>query len=153
MTQADTTAPVSITLGGAPFPDWAAVTSETVRRGLEGIFERQDTARRWGNLDADEDRVRRAVLRHYLAAGVAPSVDELATATDFAPGVTADVVGRLARRDIVTLDHAGQAIAGAYPFTNRGSGHRVRIGATTVNAMCAIDALGISRHVRPGRDH
>jgi len=140
MTVVDSTEPLSITLGGAAFPDWSAVTSDIVRRGLEGIFERQDTAKRWGCLDEDEDRVRRAILCHYLEAGIAPSFHDLAEATGLDAGA---VVKRLARRDIVALDSTGRAIAGAYPFTDRHSGHRVLVGDTTVNAMCAIDALGI----------
>jgi hypothetical protein len=125
---------------GVMFPDWSAVTSETVRRGLEGIFERQDTARRWDGLDDDEDRVRRAILQHYLEAGYAPLPDDLARATGLDAG---PVVERLNQRDIVALDDATRAITGAYPFTDRHSGHQVHVGATTVNAMCAIDALGI----------
>ncbi len=140
MTVVDSTEPLAITLGGAAFPDWSAVTSDTVRRALGGIFQRQDTSRRWDGLDDDEDRVRRTILYHYLDAGIAPSCHDLAEATGLD---AAAVVERLARRDIVALNDTDRAIAGAYPFTDRQSGHRVHVGATTVNAMCAIDALGI----------
>ena len=130
---------------GVVFPDWAAVTLEAARRALAGSVACQNMASRWANLDDHEDRVRRAILRHYLEAGVAPSFHDLAEAT----GLDAEpVIERLAQRDIIALDGTGQTIAGAYPFTDRHSGHQVHVGDTTVNAMCAIDALGVGAMCR-----
>ena len=34
-------------------------------------------------------------------------------------------------------------VTGSYPITSNPTGHRVRVGNQTINAMCAIDALGI----------
>jgi hypothetical protein len=50
---------------------------------------------------------------------------------------------RLQARDVVVLDESGRAITGAYPFTERTTRHRVRLKAHRLNAMCAIDALGV----------
>ena len=130
---------------GVVFPDWSAVTSEAARRALAGSVACQNTASRWANLDDHEDRVRRAILRHYLDAAVAPSFDELATATGLDVG---PVVERLAQRDIIALDGTGRTIAGAYPFTDRHSGHQVHVGDASINAMCAIDALGVGAMCR-----
>jgi mercury(II) reductase len=47
----------------------------------------------------------------------------------------------LRRRDLVVLD--GDRIVGAYPFSDRDTGHRVTLDGRTLNAMCAVDALGI----------
>jgi mercury(II) reductase len=44
-------------------------------------------------------------------------------------------------RDLVVLD--GERIVGAYPFTGRDTGHRVTLDGRVLNAMCAVDALGI----------
>ncbi len=56
----------------------------------------------------------------------------------------ADALATLAREDLVHADHDG-AILVAYPFSGRPRGHRVLIDNTrAVEAMCAIDALGIA---------
>jgi len=50
----------------------------------------------------------------------------------------------LARDDLVHTDADGRPVV-AYPFSANDRGHRVLIdGARTVQAMCAIDALGIA---------
>ncbi len=50
----------------------------------------------------------------------------------------------LAREDLVHTDEEGEVLV-AYPFSARPRGHRVTIeGGATVEAMCAIDALGIA---------
>ncbi len=49
----------------------------------------------------------------------------------------------LQHRDLLGLDAAGTAIDYAYPFTSRETGHTVQLGAHTLNALCAIDALGV----------
>src|SRR5216684_6893973 len=47
----------------------------------------------------------------------------------------------LHRRDLVVLN--GDRIVGAYPFTDRDADHQVTLDGRVVNAMCAVDALGI----------
>ncbi len=54
----------------------------------------------------------------------------------------------LRRRDLVVLH--GARIVGAYPFADRDTGHRVTLDGPVLNAMCAVDALGIG--VMTGRD-
>jgi hypothetical protein len=50
----------------------------------------------------------------------------------------------LAREDLAHADESGQIVV-AYPFSARPRGHRVLIaGQQSVEAMCAIDALGIA---------
>ena len=58
-----------------------------------------------------------------------------------APDVLGALIGKLESRDMVVLGPGG-SITGAYPFTDRDTGHRVRLGDRLLNAMCAIDALG-----------
>ena len=43
---------------------------------------------------------------------------------------------------IPVLDRDGTTLIGAYPFIDRDTEHRVRLGETVLNAMCAIDAVG-----------
>src|SRR5207244_2418874 len=51
---------------------------------------------------------------------------------------------KLAAEDLIHFDDNGE-VAVAYPFSGRPRGHRVLIdGQRSVEAMCAIDALGIA---------
>ncbi len=86
--------------------------------------------------------VHQAVLRSFIQSGAAPSIASLAMHAEQV-GVT-EVLAELADGDFLCLDHAGQ-ITAAYPFSAVPTRHQVRIaGDTTVFAMCAIDALGVS---------
>ncbi|MBI5136059.1 MAG: alkylmercury lyase family protein [Nitrospirae bacterium] len=135
-----TRTPLEISIGpGVTFPDWSAITSEAARRALAAILAAFDAERCWTGMGEAEDRVRRAVLDGYADRGRAPSVEHLAA------DLPLDEVRRLLRqlegRDLVVLDAHGD-VTGAYPFRDRETGHRVRLGGQVLNAMCAIDALG-----------
>lgn len=80
-----------------------------------------------------------------FASGTPPAPDTLAdAASNFEVEVEA-ALAVFAREDLVHHDRATGAIAVAYPFSGTPRGHRVLIdGALTVEAMCAIDALGIA---------
>ncbi len=127
---------------GVTFPNWSAVSSETVRETLDAIFEAFNVEKCWRGMGSTENRVRRAILDHYGKTGHAPSLARLAEIT----GLDADDIGGLVKklkgRDLLVLDESGEAITGAYPFTERHTGHRVHLGDVPLNAMCAIDALG-----------
>ncbi len=127
---------------GVTTPDWSVVTSGIVREALGAIFETCDWEERWAGLDDAQDRTRRAILEAYPRTGHAPSIDELALTTGFAPDQVCDLVAKLKARDMVVLDRDGATLTGAYPFVDRDTEHRVRLGETVLNAMCAIDALG-----------
>ena len=138
-----TTARLEITIRpGVTIPDWSAVASGTVSEALGAIFETCHWEERWVGLDEAEDRTRRAILRSYPRIGHAPSVVELAEATGFAPDRVRDLIARLAARDMVVLDSNDATLIGAYPFIDRETEHRVRLGENDLNAMCAIDSLG-----------
>ncbi len=127
---------------GVTFPNWSVVTSETVREALDSILEVFGVEERWSGLEDAEDRVRRAILDHYGQTGHAPSIAQLSKSTGTAPDEIGDVLRKLKARDMVVLDQSGETITGAYPFTERDTGHRVCLGDRVLNAMCAIDALG-----------
>ncbi len=127
---------------GVTTPNWSVVTSETVREALGAFFGTCDWEERWAGLDEAEDQTRRAILEAYPRIGHAPSTDELARTTGFAPDQVRGLVAKLEARDMVVLDRDGTTLTGAYPFIDRPTEHRVHLGETVVNAMCAIDALG-----------
>lgn len=127
---------------GVVVPDWSLVVDDAARRALAAICDAVGMARKWSGATDVEDRVWRAVLELYPRLGRAPSAAQLAAATGLPPGAVATALGGLRARDLVVLDGGG-AIVGAYPFTERPTGHRVRLRGRVLTAMCAIDALGI----------
>ena len=127
---------------GVTLPDWSVVTSGIVREALRAIFETCDWEDRWTGLDAAQDRTRRAILEAYPRIGHAPSIDDLALSTGFAPDQLRGLVANLKARDMVVLDRDGTTLIGAYPFIDRPTEHRMKLGETVLYAMCAIDALG-----------
>lgn len=82
------------------------------------------------------------ILRQFAAAAP-PSAD---AARDAAQRIGLDpdeALATLARHDLVHADANGRPVV-AYPFSSEARGHRALIdGRHRVQAMCAIDALGI----------
>ena len=83
------------------------------------------------------------ILRRFATAGRPSSVDLRAAAEQL--GLEADsALATLAREDLVHRSTDGE-IAVAYPFSGTPTAHRVRFpDGPEVDAMCAIDALGIA---------
>ncbi len=128
---------------GVALPDWSLVTAAAARRALAAMAEVEGLLARLANIEPLEDKVWRAVLEDYAETGRAPAVSEVAARTGVGPEMAQGTLRRLQARDVVVLDESGDAITGAYPFTERTTRHRVRLKAHRLNAMCAIDALGI----------
>lgn len=127
---------------GVTFPDWSVVTSPTVRDALQAMVGSDHVLNRWSGYDSATDRVRVALLQLYSEDGRAPAIDVLAEHARLSePAAIRPLLEELRQRDLVVLD--GERIVGAYPFTDRDSGHRVTLDGRAVNAMCAVDALGI----------
>jgi Alkylmercury lyase len=105
-------------------------------------------AQRWGQArlarlsDAERD-LYRWILRSF-ADGARPdaaAVQQTASRLGLKLG---DALAKLAREDLIHCDGGTGEIVVAYPFSGRPTPHRVRIGGQReVDAMCAIDALGI----------
>ena len=129
-------------LSGAVFPDWSVVTSDNVRASVHATHHVLRMTRKWSGIKPDEDRVRIAVLTQYAEAGHAPSHERLAEITGFEREEVVHLLRQLQERDHVFLNESDRAIVVAYPFTERDTGHRIRLGKKTLNAVCAIDALG-----------
>jgi Alkylmercury lyase len=83
------------------------------------------------------------ILRRFATDGRPSNVDVRAAAERL--GLEADsALETLAREDLVLRGADGE-ITVAYPFSGRPTTHRVRFpGGHEVDAMCAIDALGIA---------
>ena len=128
---------------GISLPDWSVVSSPAAEAALVAICDAFGFSSRWSGRSVEEDRVHRAALRAWGRRGRAPEIGEVAADTNMPPGVVSAMLGRLRERDLVVLNEAGDAIVGAYPFSGRETGHRVRVGERWLNAMCAIDALGV----------
>ncbi len=127
---------------GLTVPDWSVVTSKTVRNALGEIFENCNWNHRWAGLGEDAYRTRCAILKSYAKSGHAPSIDDLALNLGFTSEQVKTLIGQLAARDMVITSEDCTTVTGAYPFVSRDSEHRVHLPDTSVNAMCAIDALG-----------
>jgi mercuric reductase len=128
---------------GVLFPDWSVVRSPRALEAFVAHLRASNLEHRWRGYTAREDRVRRAVLEGYLQLGRAAGLPWLAKRTGLLPEEVCRITRRLAARDIVILDGDRGRIVGAYPFTDRPSEHRVRLGGRTLRAMCAVDALGV----------
>ncbi|QGJ79318.1 bifunctional organomercurial lyase/mercury(II) reductase MerBA [Sinorhizobium meliloti] len=125
---------------GVTFPDWSVVTSPAVRDALQAMVGSDHVLNRWSGYDPATDRVRVALLQLYAEEGRAPFIGALAERTELGETAIWPVLEELRRRDLIVLD--GERIAGAYPFTDRDTGHRVTLDGRVLNAMCAVDALG-----------
>jgi hypothetical protein len=106
-------------------------------------------AERWGEarlarLSAAEREFYRWILRGFVDGRIpdAAAAGETASRLGLDPGHGFE---KLAREDLVHRDASTGEIVVAYPFSGRRTAHRVRIGRRReVDAMCAIDALGIA---------
>jgi mercury(II) reductase len=126
---------------GVTYPDWSVVASETVNDALLAMTASGHVLNRWSGYDTATDRVRVALLQYYVEHGRSPTQDALARHTGLSETAIMASLEELRRRDLAVLD--GVEIVGAYPFTNRDTGHTVTLNGRTLNAMCAVDALGI----------
>lgn len=126
---------------GVTFPDWSVVKSPAVKDALQAMVGSGHVFDRWSGYDPATDRVRVALLQLYSEDGRAPTTGALAERAGLNETSVRTLLEELRRRDLVVLD--GERIVGAYPFTDRGTGHRVTLDGPVLNAMCAVDALGI----------
>ncbi len=133
---------------GVTFPDWSVVTSPTVQEALLAMVGSDHVLNRWSGYDPGTDRVRVALLQLYAEDGRAPTPGAIAERTGLSETAIQRPLKELRRRDLVVLDN--KRIVGAYPFTDRDTGQRVTLDGRVLNAMCAVDALGIG--AMTGRD-
>lgn len=127
---------------GVLFPDWSAVRSPKAAATLADMLALLDAGKWWNNYSDAEDGLRSLLLREYVKRGRAPTVAALAIMAGMSEGRAREVLVQLRDRDLVVFDVEQDRVKGAYPFTDRDTEHRVLFDDLSVNAMCAIDALG-----------
>ena len=117
-------------------PPLEALRAAEIPRWRQGA----DRTRR---LSAQQRQLYRWILREFAAA-TPPSREATRAAADAFGLDAAETFRVLAREDLVHVDAVGRPLV-AYPFSAKERGHRVLIETErTVEAMCAIDALGIA---------
>ncbi|MCZ7658481.1 MAG: mercury(II) reductase, partial [Xanthobacteraceae bacterium] len=126
---------------GVTFPDWSVVKSPAVKDALQAMVGSDHVFDRWSGYDSATDRVRAALLQLYAEDGRAPTTEALAERAGLNETSVRTLLEELRRRDLAVLD--GERIVDVYPFTDRDTGHRVTLDGRVLNAMCAVDALGI----------
>ena len=105
---------------------------------LQGV-----AASRASTLDDPVREVHLAVLRHFVATGTAPDVDDLKPAASSAGVDAQEALAALRESDLVHVDETGR-VRVAYPFSGVPTPHTVRLASgVEVYSMCAIDAVGI----------
>ena len=129
--------------------DALASAASSERDGIERVLaaaaiprSRCGTART-ARLSREERQLYRWILDRFTHAAppLAAQLAEQARTIDLDPEAA---LATLAREDLVHTGEAG-AVLVAYPFSAQPRGHRVTIDERlTVEAMCAIDALGIA---------
>jgi hypothetical protein len=127
---------------GVRFPDWLVIHSPKAEATLGDIFALLDIERWWENVSDIEDRLRCILLQDYVRHGRAPTLPALAAMAGISEEQAREVLAQLRERDLVVFDAEQNRLSGAYPFTDRDTEHRVLFDGLSVNAMCAIDALG-----------
>ncbi len=128
---------------GAFFPEWGVVFSNNVRASLRDTLGVLRMTRRWGGIGKEEDKLRQSILLHYAGTGRAPTRRDLAYGSPWNEEEVDAFLIQLSERDLVVLDPLDGRVVGAYPFTDSETEHRVLMGGVEVQAMCAIDALGV----------
>ena len=117
-------------------PALDALRAADIRPGRTG-------AARAGRLSETERELYFWILREFAAARP-PSEEATLTAAASLGIDPAEALAVLAREDLVHVDANSQPLV-AYPFSTPPRGHRVLIdGQRWVEAMCAIDAVGIA---------
>lgn len=98
---------------------------------------------RTSRLNAEQRQLYHWIL-HRLALAAPPTRAQLAENARMLGLEPSGALETLAREDLVHTDEHGDVLV-AYPFSTRPRGHRVTIeGGARVEAMCAVDALGIA---------
>jgi hypothetical protein len=87
--------------------------------------------------------LRAAIYRHFADRAVAPTIDDMARATDRSRDEVAEAYRRLYARRMLVLMPDGESIRMAPPFSGIETQHRVLARGLTYFANCAWDSFGI----------
>ena len=138
--------PLGIEIRSGVFrPDWSAVTTAAAQDALQARFgSRESLLDKWSMpLDDIGDQFWRCVLKLFADLGRGPTLNEIAAATGWPAERSKDILKALHERDLLGLDAEVSAVLYAYPFAEHPTGHNVELGSKVLNAVCAVDALGV----------
>jgi hypothetical protein len=136
---------------GQPEELWiraALATAATADSTVEHVLEAAAIPRsrcgheRTARLSSSERALYRWVIERFALA-MPPTATQLAEQAHTLALEASAALAAFAREDLVHTDDEG-AVTVAYPFSARARGHEVAIDGRVVQAMCAIDALGIA---------
>ena len=115
-----------------------------VERALEAaaIPRSRTGTERTARLTGGERALYRWIIERFAGA-TPPTTEQLSERAQTLALDTNTALATLAREDLVHTDD-DRAVTVAYPFSARPRGHAVTLDGHTVQAMCAIDALGIA---------
>lgn len=116
--------------------------SAGVSAAIARLEERLPLRARQAALPPPLAALHRAILWSLVREGEAPSSRTMAGLLGGVP--PGEALARLGRDDLVVLDPEDGSVAGAYPLTTEDTPHRLQVGACSVRAMCALDALSVA---------
>ena len=130
---------------GVSRPDWSVVTKRAAREALIGRDQsRAGPSEKWiATLPTLEDLTWRTVLELFGRFGRPPHLAEIGSEIGLPPDQVRRLIVELQAHDLLGMDQAAGAIIYAYPFTGQVTEHRVELHGHRLNALCAIDALGV----------
>lgn len=130
--------------------DLAHVSSPGARQALDGIFSAGWYEKRLGDVDVRSASTLAMLLRLYAQLGRPQTITEIASSTKASTLEVEQQLQTLASHDLIVREKDSATIIGAYPFTEKATGHAVTFAPTarTLNMMCAIDALGVGAMCR-----
>ena len=136
---------------GQPEERWirdALSAAALTEAGVEGVLEAAAIPRnrcgteRTARLGGAERALYRWVIERFAVA-LPPTARQLAEQAQALTLDTSAALATFAREDLVHTDDGG-SVTVAYPFSAQARGHEVTVAGRVVQAMCAIDALGIA---------
>ena len=130
---------------GVHRPDWSVVTKPAAREALIGRDRgRAGPADKWiGTLPTRQDLAWRTVLQLFGQLGRPPQLSEIGKVIGLGPEQIRTLVSELQAHDLLGMDDASGTIVYAYPFSGEATEHRVELHGHKLNALCAINALGV----------
>jgi alkylmercury lyase len=128
---------------GVQRPDWSVVTKPAAREALIGRDRAwAGPSQRW-TLTTLQDLAWRTALELFGRFGRPPQLSEIGKTMGLSPERIRVLVSELQAHDLLGMDDAAGTIVYAYPFSGKATGHRVGLHGSKLNALCAIDALGV----------
>jgi len=87
-------------------------------------------------------KLHQTILYSLARQGTVPTTDMLTEQVGQTTLTTA--IQTLAAQDLIVLNDSASEVVGAYPLTTEVTPHRLQIGAHSLYAMCALDAVSVA---------